>query len=66
MMNKRTLQNTETRKKEYQKADGLVRPETVFLSSKDHRLTYQDNLPNIHSRTECRFSVLFALKSEKK
>ena len=64
MMNKSGLQNTETQKNEYQKTDGQAPPETVFLPSKDHRLIYRDNLPNTHSQTTCRFSVLSAFTSE--
>jgi hypothetical protein len=66
MMNTGKLQNTDIRKREYQRADGQVRPETVFLPSKNRLFLFQTNLPNTHSQTVCWFSVLFASKSEKK
>ncbi|HDH04572.1 MAG TPA: hypothetical protein ENH01_02510 [Nitrospirae bacterium] len=38
-----------TKKNENKRTDGQVRPETVFLPSKDHRLIYRDNLPVAHN-----------------
>jgi hypothetical protein len=66
MMNKGGLQKTDTLKIKYQRTDGQVRSETVFLPSKDRLFVSQTKLPNTHSQTICWFSVLFALKSEKK
>ena len=65
MMIKGTLQNTETRKNENNKAVGQVRPETVFLPLKYRKTPLQYNLPNTHSQTAYRFSVLMVLKSGK-
>lgn len=66
MMNTDKLQNKETQKNEYKKTEGQVSPETVFLPEKERKIPLQDNRPNIHSQTVCRFSVLFAFTSEKK
>ena len=60
MMNTGVLQDTDILKNEFQKTDGLVRPETVFLATKDRLSSLQDILPYTHSQTVFRFSVLFA------
>jgi hypothetical protein len=65
MINTDTLQNTETLKNECQKNNGQVCPETVILLSKYSPFPSPDSLPNIHSQTACRFSVLSAATSDK-
>jgi hypothetical protein len=64
-MIKGDLQNTEPRKIQYQRTDGQLRPETVFLPPKNRISPIQDNLPGAHIKTYCCSHVLFAPKSEK-